>query len=84
VATLFGFVVGFGLLDALLQFILKGFAEKISSFGEEEVFHVVEGLPEGSVVGDEVAFVEEGIEFGVEEFSAVRRGGVGLHKITSL
>jgi hypothetical protein len=71
--------VGFGLFDAFLEFFLKDFFEKSSSLEEEELFEIVEGFSEGGVVGDEVAFGEEGGELLREK---VANGGRGrLHKI---
>ena len=63
-----GFLSGFDSLDAFLEFGFEGFLEEFSSFGEEEFVHVVEGLSIFGVVGDHVAFGEQGFEFGVEEF----------------
>jgi hypothetical protein len=63
---------------------LEGFLEELASLDEEKVLHVVEGFSVGGVIGDEVAFVEEGIEFGVEEFTPAGRGRFGLHEATSL
>ena len=74
--TLLGFVSGFDLLDSFLEFFLKGFPEKLSSFVEKEELHVVEEL---WVAGDEVAFIEEGFEFGDEEFVGRNGEGGGLH-----
>ena len=67
------------MVDVFLEFCLKSIVEKFSSFGEEELFHIIEGLSVVSVSGNEVAFVEQGIETGVEEVANV--GGFGLHKI---
>jgi hypothetical protein len=72
------------MFDAFLQLFLEGFFEELASVDEEKVFHVVEGFAVGGVVGDEVAFVEEGIEFGVKEFTPGGRGRFGLHEGTSL
>ena len=55
------------MVDVFLECFLKGVLEKFSSFGEEELFHVIEGLSVASVGGNEVAFVEQGIEAGVKE-----------------
>ena len=73
------FAGGFGAVDVFLEFFLKGVMEKLSSFGEEECFHVIEGLSVGGVGSDEVAFVEQGIEAGVEEVTNI--GRFGRHKI---
>jgi hypothetical protein len=78
VGTLLRFGSGLGVLDSFLEFFLKGVLEKLSSFDEEEVFHCVEGL---GVTGNEIALIEEGIEFGVKEFTTAKMGRVGLHKI---
>jgi len=84
VGTLFAFAAGFGAIDVFLEFLLKGFLEKLSSFDEEEFFHVVECFAASSVIGDEIALVEQGIQFRVEKCPAVRKGRSGLHKSTSL
>ena len=76
--TLFGFGSGFDLFDSFLEFVLKGFLEKLSSFVEEEGFHAVEGL---RVTRNEIALIEQGIEFGVQEFAAGRLGAGRLHKL---
>jgi hypothetical protein len=69
VRTLLGFGGRLGVVNALLQLFLKSFLKKLSSFDEKEVFHVVEGLTEGGVIGDEAAVIEKGIEFGVKPFT---------------
>ncbi|MDR0327564.1 MAG: hypothetical protein LBI05_04635, partial [Planctomycetaceae bacterium] len=63
-----------GLIGEFLEFFLKGFLEKLTSFVEVELFEVVEGLPVGGVFGDEVAFVEQGIESFVEQGADFSRG----------
>jgi hypothetical protein len=78
---LLGFGGGFGVFDAFLEFLLKGLLEKLSSFDEEEVFHVVECLTEGGGFGDEIALVEQGIKFRVEKFSGGKMGRLRLHKV---
>ena len=78
VVTLLGIGCRFDWVDSFLELFLKGFLEKLSSFNEEEVFHCVEGL---RITGDEIALIEEGIEFGVKEFTTAKMGRVGLHKI---
>jgi hypothetical protein len=79
--TLLAFAGGFELFDAFLDLFLKGFLEKLSAFDEEKVFHLIEDMSVLGVVGDEIAFVDEGIEFGVKKFTTARAGGFGLHKI---
>jgi len=73
------FADGFGVVDVFLEFFLKGVVEKLSSFGAEEFFHVIEGLSVVGVGGNEVTFVEQGIEAGVKE--GANGGGFRLHKI---
>jgi hypothetical protein len=53
-----GRIVGFGLFDTFLEFVLKDFSEEGSSLDEEKRFEVIEGFSEGGVVGDEIALVE--------------------------
>jgi hypothetical protein len=55
---------------------LKGFLDELSSFDEEKVFEVVDGLSVFGVVHDGIAVVEESFEFGVEEI--VNGGGLRL------
>jgi hypothetical protein len=69
---LLGFGGNFGTFDAFLELFLKGLLEKLTSLGEEEVFQGVEGFAVGGVIGDEVTFVEQGIEFRVKEFATAR------------
>ena len=73
------FAGGFGAVNVLLEFFLKGILEELSSFGEEEFFHDIEGVSVVGVGGNEVTFVEQGIEAGVKE--TANGGGFGLHKI---
>jgi hypothetical protein len=70
VGTLFTFGGVFDLLDSFLEFFLEGFLEEFSSFVEEEGFHDVECLFVGV---DQVAFGEQGFEFGKKEL--VNGGG---------
>ena len=56
--TLFGFIGLFDSLNVFSEFGLKGFLKELSSFDEEELVHVVEGLPVGGVIGDEIALGE--------------------------
>jgi hypothetical protein len=72
VGTLFGFGGRFGAFDALLKFLLKSFLEKLSSFGQEKLVHIVEGFAVGGIVGDEVALVEEGFELRHEKVAGAR------------
>ena len=61
--------------------------EVLSSFGEKEFFHAIEGLSVAGVGGNEVTFVEQGIEAGVEETTNIRGfGGIkyGLVKVPIL
>jgi hypothetical protein len=51
---------------------------------EEEVFHVIESLAVDGLIGDEIAFIEEDIEFGVREFASARFGVSWLYKSTSV
>ena len=74
---------GFDTFDAMLQLCLKGFLEKLASLGEKKVFQIIEGLAVGSVISDEVALVEKGIETGVKEFSTGRKGRGGGNKGTA-
>ena len=55
------------------------FLEEFSSFEEKELVHIIDGL---WVTGNEVAFIEEGVEFGEKKFA--KGGGIGLHSGTSL
>jgi hypothetical protein len=43
--------------------ILFGKIGTCQTFDEGKFVHVVEGLPEGSMVGDEIALGEQGFEF---------------------
>jgi len=52
---------------------------EFSSFGEEEVFHIIEGVTIFGVLGDEVACVEQGIEFLVKEIT--NGEGLGIHHV---
>ncbi|MCL2710475.1 MAG: hypothetical protein FWE95_06315, partial [Planctomycetaceae bacterium] len=52
-----------------------------STFDEEEVFLGVEGLPKGGVFGDQIALVEEGIQFRVEKCTGAKWGDSGGHKV---
>jgi len=63
VRTLFGFLLLFDVLDAFLQFLLKDILDELLSFGAEKVIEVVNGTTEWGGVHDEIAFVEQGIEF---------------------
>jgi hypothetical protein len=65
-----GFGGNFGTFNAFLELFLKGLLEKLASLGEEEVFQGVEGFAVGGVIGDEVALVEQGIEFRVKKVTA--------------
>ena len=58
---------------------MKGIVEELSSFSKEEFFQVIEGLSVVGIGGNEVTFVEQGIEAGVEEVANF--GGCELHKI---
>jgi hypothetical protein len=81
VGTLLAFFGRFDLLDSFLDYFLKGFLEELSSFDEEKVFHLFENMSVLCVVCNEFAFVEQGIEFGVEKFTPGRTQGGGSHKI---
>jgi hypothetical protein len=74
----------FGTLDALLEFGFECFSEEFSSFDEKEFVEVIECLPIGGVIGDEIAVIEEGIKFGVKQLTPGREGRFGLHNGTSL
>jgi len=83
VGTLLGFGGGFGTLDTLLEFLLEGFLEELSTLIGKKGFHEVECLSVSGGIGDQVAFGEEGGEFLHKEFvNGVAGGGFGLHKIT--
>ena len=84
VGALLGFGGRFGAYDAFWQLFLKGGLEKLTPFREEKVFQVVEGLAVGGVIGNEIALVEKGIEFGVKEFTTSRERRCWLHKETAL
>jgi hypothetical protein len=73
---------GFGAFDTFLEFGFEGFLEEFASFDEEKFVHIVEGLSEGGVVGDEVALGEKGFEFGNQQVANSSR--IGLHGYTSL
>ena len=79
--ALLGFSGRFGAYDAFLQLFLKGGLEKLTPFREEKVFQVVEGLAVGGVIGNEIALVEKGIEFGVKEFTTSGREGAGFIRV---
>jgi hypothetical protein len=61
-----------------LEFFLKDFSEEGSSLQEEKRFEVIECFAEGGVVGDEIAFVEEGVKLFREKVAD--EGRMGLHK----
>jgi hypothetical protein len=67
--TVLGGGGGFVFFDPFLHFLLKGLLEKLPSFGEKEVFEIVERLSVSGVVGDLIALVEQGVEFLVEKFT---------------
>jgi hypothetical protein len=55
VGTLFGFRSRFDVVDALLEFQFQDFFEELPSVKEQTVVEIVDGLPEGGLVGDGVA-----------------------------
>jgi len=64
-----------------------GLFEELSSCVEVELFEVVESLSVGGVVGDKVAFVDQGIEILVEQGTDFGRGtteGFGGYDNTSV
>ena len=80
VGTLFSFVGGFVAFDSFLEFLFEDFFGEVSTFDVEKVIEVVEYVSIGGVVHDEIAFVEHGIEFFVEQSPNSGRGGSGLHE----
>jgi hypothetical protein len=74
-----GRIVGFGLFDTFLEFVLKDFSEEGSSLDEEKRFEVIECFSEGGVEGDEIALVEQSVKLFREKVADTGRRG--LHKI---
>jgi len=70
--TLFGFAVFFDGGDFFLEFLLIDFLEEIVSFCADEVIEIVKSSTVFGVVDDEVTFVEQGIEFFVEQGTNLR------------
>ena len=70
--------------DFLLKFLLIDFLEKFVSFGAEEVIEVVEGSTVFGGIHDEVALVEQGMEFLGEQIASGAGIGGERHKRTSV
>ena len=73
--TLFRFGLGFVTVDAFLEFGLQHIFDERSSFDEEKVIEIVEGLSVGGVVGDLVALGEEDVEAFDEKITNGGGGG---------
>lgn len=78
--TLFGVWRGFDLFDLFLKFLLIDFVEKFSSFEEEEVVEIMNGLAVGGVGCDFLAIGKQGIEFFVKKGTNVGGKDSGTHK----
>ena len=78
--TLLDFAGFFGGGDFFLQFLLQGFLEEVMSFGTDEGAEVVKSSTMFGGVHDEVACVEKGIEFFVDQ--GTNLGGIGRQQHT--
>jgi hypothetical protein len=71
VGTLIRCGSGFGSVDTFLEFFLKGLAKKLSSLNKKKRFEISERLTEGGLVGDQIALIEQGIQFRAEVATGV-------------